>query len=479
MEMLRKTVSFEVKALSEDEHFFFFEGYGSTFDNVDLHEDVMVRGAFTDSLGKRMPKLIWQHNQDEPIGIYIAAHEDHIGLFVKGKLPKEDTFVKGRVIPQMKIGSVTDMSIGFNIPDWDKDVEIKEGIRFIKRVDLWEVSLVTIPANERANVLAMKAATTFQDLPLAAQDREWDANAAKTRVREWAGAEDGLDTPAIQRRYRDCFFWYESENPEDFASYKLPFTDIVGGRLTAIPRGIFAAAGAMSGARGGVDIPETGRPNVIRHINRYYAKMDLESPLTEGSKMKKYWEEIETKGSNLGALLRRLIREATDDDTARADIISRMASAAGISENTVGSIVSGDIDCPPLNRLQGIARALNVGVGTIRAAAERDGCEYGEQRSAEGCGCIKAEAADYIKSDTSPKAFRLEALKGINERTLEGLLKKGVSFSGNIAKALVRVIKESDLREAVKDSHREGDIDWDKVLEKLDETTKSIKTEEH
>ena len=75
-----------------------------------------------------------------------------------------------------------------------------------------------------------------------------------------------------------------------------------------------------------------------------------------------------------------------------------------------------------------------------------------------------------------PKA--IDNLKEIDERTLEGLLKDGVRFSGTLAKALVRVIKESDLREAVKGSHREGDIDWDQVFGKADEITKSLKTEE-
>ena len=63
-----------------------------------------------------------------------------------------------------------------------------------------------------------------------------------------------------------------------FGSYKLPIADVIDGRLRAVPKAVFAAAGAMRGARGGVDIPDADRKGVIRHLEKYYAKMDLESP---------------------------------------------------------------------------------------------------------------------------------------------------------------------------------------------------------
>lgn len=123
-----------------------------------------------------------------------------------------------------------------------------------------------------------KGTPPFKDLPLAERGRPWSGAAAKARVRTWAGADDGLTTSTIQKKWRDCFFWYDPSKPALFASYKLPFTDIVDGKLTAIPRGIFAAAGALLGARGGVDIPSADMPAVIRHVERYYRKMGLPSP---------------------------------------------------------------------------------------------------------------------------------------------------------------------------------------------------------
>jgi hypothetical protein len=69
------------------------------------------------------------------------------------------------------------------------------------------------------------AVTSFQDLPLADRDREWDGDAAEKRVREraGAGAEDGPN-----ERYRDAHVWYDAEKKGNLTAYK----------LVAVPRGV-------------------------------------------------------------------------------------------------------------------------------------------------------------------------------------------------------------------------------------------------
>ena len=115
--------------------------------------------------------------------------------------------------------------------------------------------------------------TTFQDLPLADRDREWDGDAAESRVRKWAGAEDGPN-----EKYRDAFVWYDSEKKENFGAYKLQIADVIGGRLQAVPRGVMAAAAVMQGSRGGVDLPSDDVDRVKSHLAKYYAKMDDTAP---------------------------------------------------------------------------------------------------------------------------------------------------------------------------------------------------------
>ncbi|GAB7006241.1 hypothetical protein JCM18899A_37140 [Nocardioides sp. AN3] len=118
--------------------------------------------------------------------------------------------------------------------------------------------------------------TTFQDLPLASRDREWDGAAAEKRVRAWTGAEEEPN-----ERYRDAHLWYDSDRAGNFTAYKLLYADVVDGKLQAVPRGIMAAAGVLDGARGGVDIPKGDIDRVKSHVKRYYRKMGDEVPWEE------------------------------------------------------------------------------------------------------------------------------------------------------------------------------------------------------
>lgn len=283
--MERITLPLEVKQLSGDDNTFTFEGHLAAFDNVDHDGDVIIKGAFSDWLSKSIEEnketipIFWAHKSGEPVGVFPIKNmkEDNFGLSVKGIMPKDDTFVSGRVIPQMRIGSVKKMSIGYRIKDYD----FEENVRVLKSIALWEGSLVTLPANDNATITSFKSITPYGDLPLASRDRPWDADAAIGRLREWAGVngDDGsLSDPDVQARYKQAFFWYEEADSDLLMGYKLPFADIINDELKAVPRGIFSAAGVLRGARGGVYIPRDERPGVVRNVEKYYEKMGLESP---------------------------------------------------------------------------------------------------------------------------------------------------------------------------------------------------------
>lgn len=117
------------------------------------------------------------------------------------------------------------------------------------------------------------AVTTFQDLPMADRDREWDGAAAEKRVRAWAGAEDEPN-----QKYRDAHVWYDAEKKDNFTAYKLLIADVVDGKLTAVPRGIMAAGNVMQGSRGGIDLPQDDIQRVKNHLAKYYDKMDEQAP---------------------------------------------------------------------------------------------------------------------------------------------------------------------------------------------------------
>ena len=152
----QKDFSFQIKAVSDDG---FFSGYASVFDVVDGDYDVVLKGAFTESLAswsakKSLPAMLWQHRIPEPIGIYTKMVEDSVGLYVEGKLCLDSARGK-EAHSLMKMGALSGLSIGFI--SRDDSYDRVTGVRTLKKLDLWEVSVVTFPANDAARVSGVKA----------------------------------------------------------------------------------------------------------------------------------------------------------------------------------------------------------------------------------------------------------------------------------------------------------------------------------
>lgn len=156
-------LNLEIKALDEKGT---FEGYGSIFGNKDSYSDIVHPGAFKDFLSSTKPaaiKLLWQHNTSEPIGVYEEIYEDEKGLYVKGKLLVDDIARAREAYALLKAGAINGLSIGFTI-DQDGYNYSKNGtIRNLTKLSLWEVSIVTFPANTRAKVANIKAASSIRE----------------------------------------------------------------------------------------------------------------------------------------------------------------------------------------------------------------------------------------------------------------------------------------------------------------------------
>lgn len=105
------------------------------------------------------------------------------------------------------------------------------------------------------------------DLPVAPRDTDWDGDAAKDRVFEWAG--DDVDD------IRQAFLYHEGD-PALKQSYKLGFADVIDGVLTIIPNGLSAAAAAMGGARGTEpDVGDDG-PAILARIETLQERVEEE-----------------------------------------------------------------------------------------------------------------------------------------------------------------------------------------------------------
>jgi HK97 family phage prohead protease len=168
----RKHIDFPLFIKSLD-HQGRFAGYASVFDQVDNQRDRVVSGAFARTLQGRIPsiKLLWQHQQSEPIGIFERIFEDELGLYVEGRLLLSVQRAK-EAYELLKEGAVSGLSIGYSPVRYHIDPD--SGIRTLMEVDLWEISLVTFPANSAAQVTVVKHLTQGS----ASQEEEADYHAA-------------------------------------------------------------------------------------------------------------------------------------------------------------------------------------------------------------------------------------------------------------------------------------------------------------
>lgn len=294
-----------------------FEGHAAVFDNIDAVGDVIVPGAFNASIkrkGVRGIRLLWQHNPSKPIGVFKELREDETGLYFKAQL------ALGGNVPQaleahelLQMGAVDRMSIGFNVAkrddmEWDRD----RNVRVIKKVDLWEASVVTFPANPKARVRRVKSMEDFSEEDMRGilhNVSEYTIGALGIR----ASAQKKLVADTVDALFADVLG--EQSAAIDLSGFKtLPFTNrhaawnrdeaLLGvktyafdngipksdiakqtelapsllfatkteqGELRAVPKALFAIAGAVAGVPG-VDLPE-GMDDKAKEVLK--AKLDV------------------------------------------------------------------------------------------------------------------------------------------------------------------------------------------------------------
>ncbi len=132
-----------------------FEGYASLFDRADLGNDIVLAGAFRDSLQRRGAagiRMLFQHDPAQPIGVWETLREDAKGLFVRGRL-LPDVARAREVLALMRAGAIDGLSIGFKAVRARRDRA--RGLRLIETIDLWEISVVTFPMLPEARIGAV------------------------------------------------------------------------------------------------------------------------------------------------------------------------------------------------------------------------------------------------------------------------------------------------------------------------------------
>ena len=197
---------------------------------------------------------------------------------------------------------------------------------------------------EETRAVEERDVVPFQNLPLAPEDDVWEWN---TKTQNDLLGPDGDDWS----RYKKAHTWFNPDEADIKAGYKLPIARMYGGTLKVVFRGVSAAMAALNGARGGVDIPDSERQKVYQHLSKYYGKFDKEPPklqsfLVETNIMpdenikpetvvenSKQVEEVSSNGVTTVRALDEPIKTVQADDSA----IDLSNTPADVLENAVRS----------------------------------------------------------------------------------------------------------------------------------------------
>ncbi len=311
--MLMPVKILEIKTIKEDnEEFAIIDCIDSFYNNIDLGGDRVLPGFFTKDLqerGNERPALVMHKSWEIPYGLNVHFDSPE-GLRSIVKMPLSDRRVREELLPQLKVGSIKGKSIGYETitskyNEIDRCRDLIEG-------KLYETSFVTFPMNPKCVVLSIrksldsiskneyksqggyskkqileianmleledKIVPAFKDYSLMDEKIAWDKEKAITQIKEHTDSED-----EPSKSYKDGFMYFDSENEDKFTAYKLPYV-YWDGEFKAVPRGLYAITGVLSGARGGADIPEEDKEKIKSQLNKYYKKLGKDEPFKSDGK---------------------------------------------------------------------------------------------------------------------------------------------------------------------------------------------------
>jgi len=170
------------------------EGYASLFGEVDQARDMVMPGAFAQTLkarGLRKIPMLFQHDPSEPIGVWLDLKEDFRGLKARGRLIP-DVLRARELLALIKAGAIDGLSIGYRTVRGQ--IDPKSRVRRLYQVDLWEISIVTFPLLNGARVSAVKETPKVSRLRAQAE-RDWQSMLAGEDI----GAPRATRTPVASR----------------------------------------------------------------------------------------------------------------------------------------------------------------------------------------------------------------------------------------------------------------------------------------
>jgi HK97 family phage prohead protease len=160
MKLKQRHVPFKVKEIDKTGE---FSGYLSVFGNTDSGRDVVMPGAFDDSLAQwaeedSLPPILWQHDSTNPIGPFTKLVPDEKGLYCEGILLLDDVPQARTAYALAKNKVVRGMSIGYSVNPGGETYDGKVNVNRLTNLSLFEGSMVTFPMNVEATITDVKSA---------------------------------------------------------------------------------------------------------------------------------------------------------------------------------------------------------------------------------------------------------------------------------------------------------------------------------
>ena len=167
---------FTAKQLPSDngENMISIEGYASTVDK-DRQGDVVPSGVWQKGLQNYLknPIILAYHDHAQPVGRMVDHKIDEKGLWIKANISD----AAGNIFKLVKNGVLTAFSIGFRVVDAEYNNAAE--VFVIKDLELHEISVVSVPANQNTLFSLAKAFDTAEDYELFKQQFAPSSESAK------------------------------------------------------------------------------------------------------------------------------------------------------------------------------------------------------------------------------------------------------------------------------------------------------------
>jgi HK97 family phage prohead protease len=286
----------KVKSISLSE-----EGYVETlfavYDALDYNGDVLEKGSLRFA-SDELPILV--NHDGIQVGVGKAENTDE-GAILRGNFflqlqAGRDAYELVRVL-----GEKAKWSFGFVTKE--ATIDTKTGARIVKEAEVFEVSLVPVPAQPRTRTLLVKRAVPYRDEGFT-REGDW----SRPNLSDFTDKQfDELDADERERIGRH-FAWSANWPPQTYGDLKLPHhVPQKSGVGPAHWRGVVAAMAALLGARGGVDIPDADRERVYQHLARHYREAGAEPPPLDEAGRRMVEKELDALEKAERELLRSLM----------------------------------------------------------------------------------------------------------------------------------------------------------------------------